>query len=339
MNNRSQAGEPAWMDQARALVGLKEKPGSAHESRIVEFFAEAGHAWVKDDETAWCAAFANAMLKRAGVEGTGKLNARSFLDWGAPLNKPRVGCVVVFSRGNPKGWQGHVGFYVGEDSRYIRVLGGNQSNAVTISRYSKSRLLGYRWPEGGAAGSGDDEPAEAVLVGVEIERLQTALKNLGYHEVGQIDGLMGRKTRGALLAFKADAGLPLTPDVDDETWAALAKAAPRELPGRQDVAKPPSAAAKAADVAKKLGAGATAVGAAEVALEPAGGIGGAFDWLTGAGETAGAVSQALAPIRDLAASLAGNPTLLVIGGGLALYFVGRYVFTDELASFKRGEWS
>lgn len=173
----------------------------------------------------------------------------------------------------------------------------------------------------------------------EIERLQSALKNLGYHEVGQIDGLMGRKTRGALLTFKADNDLPLTADVDDKTWAALAKAAPRDLPGRQNVAKPPSAAAKAADAAKKVGAGATAIGAAEVALEPTGGIGGIFDWLTGASETAGAVSKALGPIRDLIASLADNPTLLLIGAGVALYFAGRYVFADELASFRRGEWS
>lgn len=88
------------------------------------------------------------MLKRAGIAGTGKLNARSYLQWGEKLDKPVPGCVVVFSRGNPKGWQGHVAFYVGEDAENIEVLGGNQKNAVNVSPYRKKKFLGYRWPSG-----------------------------------------------------------------------------------------------------------------------------------------------------------------------------------------------
>lgn len=138
--------DPAWMAEARKLIGLKEIPGAKHEPRIVQFFAEAGHGYVKDDETSWCAAFANAMLKRVGITGTGSLAARSFLNWGEKLDRPRVGCIVVFWRGSPSSWQGHVGFYAGENQTHIRVLGGNQSNAVNISSYPKSQLLGYRWP-------------------------------------------------------------------------------------------------------------------------------------------------------------------------------------------------
>jgi hypothetical protein len=48
----------------------------------------------------------------------------------------------VFSRGSA----GHVGFAVGQDARALHVLGGNQSDAVTIARIDKSRLLGARWP-------------------------------------------------------------------------------------------------------------------------------------------------------------------------------------------------
>lgn len=140
------ADDPPWLAKARELVGLKEIVGSSHESKVVAFFAEAGHPGVKDDETAWCAAFANAMLKRAGYTGTGLLNARSFLNWGEPLSKPRHGCIAVFKRGN-SAWQGHVAFYVGETPTHVRILGGNQSNAVSITTNPKTGLLGYRWPK------------------------------------------------------------------------------------------------------------------------------------------------------------------------------------------------
>jgi uncharacterized protein (TIGR02594 family) len=138
--------EPAWMAPARELVGLREIVGSKHEPKIVQFFEHAGHAWVRDDETAWCAAFVNAMLKKAGYLGTGALNARSFLKWGKEIKTPVPGCIVVFWRGKPDGWQGHVAFFVSETADKITVLGGNQGNAVSVAAYPRSQLLGYRMP-------------------------------------------------------------------------------------------------------------------------------------------------------------------------------------------------
>ncbi len=41
---------------------------------------------------------------------------------------------------------GQVGFALGQDNTHFHVLGGNQSDAVTIARIAKSRLLGARWP-------------------------------------------------------------------------------------------------------------------------------------------------------------------------------------------------
>jgi hypothetical protein len=55
---------------------------------------------------------------------------------------PIVGAVLVFERGSG----GHVGFAVGQDDTHFYVLGGNQSDAVTIARIAKSRLIGARWP-------------------------------------------------------------------------------------------------------------------------------------------------------------------------------------------------
>ena len=71
--------------------------------------------------------------------------AQNWGKFGVPC-EPTKGCVLVFKR--PGG--GHVGLYVGEDKNYFSVLGGNQSNSISISRIAKSRLLkgdgGSRWP-------------------------------------------------------------------------------------------------------------------------------------------------------------------------------------------------
>lgn len=145
-NKKAEVKPKTAYEYALDDVGTWEWKGKDHNPKVVQYFADVGHDWVKDDETAWCAAFVGAMLKKAGVEHTGKLNARSYLDWGEPvaLDEARLGDIVVFSRGNPSGWQGHVGFYAGESGNSIHVLGGNQSNQVNVSKYSKSRLLGIR---------------------------------------------------------------------------------------------------------------------------------------------------------------------------------------------------
>ena len=122
-------------------VGMNERDQNA---ALSEYMANGG-VNLDPAVTAWCAAVINASLEQAGVEGTGKLNARSYLDWGDPVDTPQRGDVAVFARGDPDGWQGHVGFYdsANEDGT-VNILGGNQGDAVSIKPYSTDRLLGYR---------------------------------------------------------------------------------------------------------------------------------------------------------------------------------------------------
>lgn len=104
---------------------------------------------------AWCADFVNASLREAGMKGTGSGMARSFLNYGQPVDQPQKGDIAVFTRGDPNGPSGHVGFFDGLDANgNVRVLGGNQGNAVSLASYPASRLLGYRRP-------GDAVPTEA----------------------------------------------------------------------------------------------------------------------------------------------------------------------------------
>ncbi len=130
---------------AMADLGLQEIVGGTHNPRIIEMFAKSGHSWVQDDETAWCAAAMNTWLLEGGLRGTGKLNARSFLDWAVEhTGKPEKGIVAVFERGN-SAWQGHVAFCTGrETATHIEVLGGNQQNQVNKQWKPKKQLLGLR---------------------------------------------------------------------------------------------------------------------------------------------------------------------------------------------------
>lgn len=132
-----------WMEIAEGYKGTKEIVGKAHNPVIIEFFAKSGHPEIKNDETAWCSAFVNAVMFEAGIKGTQNLLARSWLEWGVKTSSPRYGDIVIMRRGNSS-WQGHVFFFVKMDDNYVYGLGGNQSNAVTLAKFRRSEILGYR---------------------------------------------------------------------------------------------------------------------------------------------------------------------------------------------------
>jgi uncharacterized protein (TIGR02594 family) len=127
--------------------GLKEVVGPQSNPEILAFFTELGYDWVNDDSTtAWCSACLSFYAKKCGYEYTGKLDARSWLRLPQPIIvlKPTIGDVVVFWRESPTGWKGHVGLFIAQDFNIIYTLGGNQSNALSISAYPRDQLLGYR---------------------------------------------------------------------------------------------------------------------------------------------------------------------------------------------------
>ena len=140
-----------YMDAARSMIGMNENVDNAV---IADFIRSFAGVEIDPAQTAWCAAFVNGILGFDGIQGTGKLNARSFLNFGNEVKgEPKIGDVVVFSRGDPNGWQGHVGFFKGYDANgNILVLGGNQSDSVSVASYSSERLLGVRRPSQGAVG-------------------------------------------------------------------------------------------------------------------------------------------------------------------------------------------
>lgn len=62
-----------------------------------------------------------------------------------------------------------------------------------------------------------------------VKTVQRKLHDLGYHEVGIMDGKIGSRVRGAILAFRSDHDLPLVPIIDQELLAALMQAEDRPV--------------------------------------------------------------------------------------------------------------
>jgi uncharacterized protein (TIGR02594 family) len=113
-----------------ALYGIM-KDGAA--TTLYNYFTEFGLAQISVD----------FVLGTAGTNVQGNPYwARNWLLFGHEV-QPISSAVLVFERGSG----GHVGFAIGQDDTHFYALGGNQSDAVTIARIAKSRLLGARWPE------------------------------------------------------------------------------------------------------------------------------------------------------------------------------------------------
>lgn len=137
--------EPEWIRVARGEIGVKEVPGSGDNPRILQYH-QATELKATDDSVAWCSAFVNWVMKQLRYERSHSAAARSWLYVGIPLKAFKPYCIVVLKRGD-SAWQGHVGFAIEETRTHVKVLGGNQSDAVNYQWYLKDKVLGYRWPK------------------------------------------------------------------------------------------------------------------------------------------------------------------------------------------------
>ncbi len=137
---------PPWLTVALQELGVRETRGG-ETPRIMEYH-RVSRTGQDEDEDAWCGAFMGWVMASCGYDlPTGAGAARSWLRWGVE-SPPRFGAPVVFWRVDPKGWQGHVAFFLTSRGSTLHVLGGNQGNAVSVSTMPASQVLGYRWPVG-----------------------------------------------------------------------------------------------------------------------------------------------------------------------------------------------
>jgi uncharacterized protein (TIGR02594 family) len=134
-----------WMAEAKRLLGRHEVKDR---SWLMKWLFGDGRTLGDPTKLPWCGDFVETCIRLAlpgetfpGALGQNPYWARNWLRLGSEV-KPCYGAVAVFERGTG----GHVAFFMGADASAYHVLGGNQSNAVTVTRIAKNRLLGARWP-------------------------------------------------------------------------------------------------------------------------------------------------------------------------------------------------
>ena len=145
--------EPRWLTRARGYIGTREIKGPKHNPLILSWWQKIKSS-IRDDESPWCAAGVGGVLEEEGIVSSRKASARSYQSWGEKLHAAALGAVVVFWRGSPTGWSGHVGFVAGRD-RFgnLMVLGFNQGDECNIKPFLPDgakghRVLGFYWPAG-----------------------------------------------------------------------------------------------------------------------------------------------------------------------------------------------
>lgn len=131
---------------ATQLVGAEEHVDNA---AIASFIKRTTGKTIDPAQTPWCAAFVEGVLASKGIKGTGSLWARSYMNFGTGTDNPKQGDIVVLQRGNDA-QTGHVGFFAGyDDNGNVKVLGGNQSDSVSVTTFPKSHVVGFRTADQG----------------------------------------------------------------------------------------------------------------------------------------------------------------------------------------------
>ena len=146
LNQLKLVSPPRMVREALALLGTLETPGAKNNQVIVNWAKETktkDDDWYNSDSIPWCGLFMAVVAQRAEKKlPIGVLRALSWANFGVKQDVAMLGDVLVFTR---KGG-GHVGLYVGESKDSYFVLGGNQSDKVSITRILKNRLHAIRRP-------------------------------------------------------------------------------------------------------------------------------------------------------------------------------------------------
>lgn len=144
-------GAPKMLVEALRHYGTLEYKGKGNNPDITKWATEIGGR-VDDvyvaDSIPWCGLFMAICAKRSQKQlPKDPLWALNWATFGTYVEEPQLGDILVFTRKTDDGkLAGHVAIYVGEDSEAYHVLGGNQNDAVTISRMPKSKLYVARRP-------------------------------------------------------------------------------------------------------------------------------------------------------------------------------------------------
>lgn len=136
-----------WFKEATRLIGTRETPGTGSNPVILDWAGAQGIPY-KGDDIPWCGLFVGHCISSTLDREPTPANVLGARAWGSfgIKTQPTPGAVMVFWRKSLQSGLGHVGFYAGEDQSAYRILGGNQSDSVSLAWVAKDRLVGARWP-------------------------------------------------------------------------------------------------------------------------------------------------------------------------------------------------
>lgn len=167
---------------------------------------------------------------------------------------------------------------------------------------------------------GRTDPLKQKIPAFELRGIQQRLLDLGYTDVGQVDGKLGRKTIGALTQFQALNGLEVDGIYGPKTKAALASA---------DAVRAPTSVERLTTTAADLRAqgsgtikmadrvGLVAKGLLVLGVGGAGEQAGLLDGLKGAVESAQQIRPLVDGVADLVGWATANWSALALAAGIA----------------------
>lgn len=172
-------------------------------------------------------------------------------------------------------------------------------------------------------------PVSPGLTRDEIRPLQKRLRDLGYFEVGLVDGIVGKNTRSGIRNFQEEHGLPVTEAFDDATIKRLATAGHRQATTDSD-----RSTLTAKDLSK---AGDQVVKGAET-VKTASIVAGGSAAVIGVAEKIGEATGMLSPLTSLLSDVPGWIwALLAVGVAVALWKTAAKVERTRLKAVRLGE--
>lgn len=133
---------PPWMSELNRRAGLNEVKDNA----ALTAFLKIGQWLGNPKDLPWCGdAVESAIVKTLPKEVVppNPFFAQNWAKFGKDVGAPIVGAIGVIAWGPTSG---HVGFVAGVDGNRVNMLGGNQTNAINVSSFPRSKYIAFRWP-------------------------------------------------------------------------------------------------------------------------------------------------------------------------------------------------
>lgn len=133
------------IDITKEYEGLNEVKNNGSIKSLLRSKAVKGDIDIDPAKESWCSAWMNFTERSVGHKTKGSLMARSWEDYGekVELKDIKRGDILVFDFEH-NGINGHVTYFDREKLGGVVCLGGNQSNNIQESFYSKENIIAIR---------------------------------------------------------------------------------------------------------------------------------------------------------------------------------------------------